>query len=328
MRGMFALCVAALALCAAAPSSDPFAQLRFRNVGPQVSGGRLGAVAGTDADSSLYYAGAAGGGVWKTTDAGQQWVPVFDKQDVQSIGSIAIDPSNSNVVWVGSGEGAPRNDVIQGDGVYRTADGGKAWHRVLALRNALVARILIDPRDSSTVLVGVLGDPFADSTERGVYRTSDGGRTWSKTLYLTPRTGVSDMDSLPAQPGVVYAGMWDYRRTGWSSDSGGRSGGLFKSFDFGATWQRLSGNGLPGAPTGRIGIAIAPSNPQRVYALIESKQGLLWRSDDGGRRLARDQRQHADRRAAVLLHSRVRRSHGSESPVGPVGQHRRQLGRR
>jgi len=282
MRRLVLLCVAALVFCGASAPSDPFAPLHYRNVGPQVSGGRLGAVAGTNADSSLYYAGAAGGGVWKTTNAGQSWSPVFDKQDVQSIGAIAIDPADEGVVWVGTGEGAPRNDVIQGDGVYRTGDGGKTWQRALSLHNALVSRILIDPRDPNVVLVGVLGDPFADSVDRGMYRTSDGGKTWKKVLYESPRTGVSDMDATPKAPGVVYAGMWDYRRTGWSSNSGGPNGGLYRSKDFGATWERMSGSGLPSGETGRIGVAIAPSNPQRIYALIESKQGLLWRSDDGG----------------------------------------------
>ncbi len=280
MRKLTLVFAALFALTAATP--DPLAQLKFRNVGPQVSGGRLGAVAGTDLDSSLYYAGAAGGGVWRTTNAGQTWTPVFDMQDVQSIGSIAIDPVDTKTVWVGTGEAAPRNDVVQGDGVYRTDDSGKTWHHMLALHNALVARILIDPKNPSHVIAGVLGDPFADSTDRGVYVTNDGGKTWKKTLYLSPRTGVSDMVAAAGESGVVYAGMWDYRRTGWSSNSGGPHGGLFKSTDFGQTWLRLSGNGLPGGETGRIGVAVAPSNPKRVYALIESKQGLLWRSDDGG----------------------------------------------
>lgn len=285
IAGAFCICAPSV-VYAAKPTPTPtpgvFDQLRFRSIGPQVSGGRLGAVAGTDADSSLYYAGAAGGGVWKTTNAGQSWKPVFDKQDVQSIGAIAIDPANENVVWVGTGEGAPRNDVMPGDGVYRTSDGGTTWKRLLALHNALVAKIEIDPRDPGTVLVGVLGDPFADSSDRGMYRTSDGGKTWKKTLYIDARTGVSDMDVSRSNPNLVYAGMWTYRRTGWSSASGSTQGGLYVSKDFGATWQRLSGNGLPAGPTGRIAVAIAPSDDRRIYALIESKQGLLWRSDDGG----------------------------------------------
>src|SRR5579872_402420 len=270
---------------AAKPTPAPgiFDQLQFRNLGPRISGGRLGAVAGTDADSSLYYAGAAGGGVWKTTNAGQSWEPVFDKEHVQSIGAVAIDPKNENTVWVGTGEGAPRNDVMTGDGVYRSTDGGKTWLHVLTLRHSLIAKIEIDPRESNTVLVGVLGDPFADSSDRGMYRTTDGGATWKKTLYVDARTGVSDMDVSRKYPGVVFAGMWTYRRTGWSSQSGSDQGGLYESTDFGATWQRLSGNGLPDGPTGRIGIAIAPSNGNRIYALIESKHGLLWRSDDAGK---------------------------------------------
>src|SRR5947199_9550329 len=162
------------------PSPTPgfFDQMRFRSLGPAVSGGRLGAVAGTDADSSLYYVGAAGGGVWRSTNAGQTFTPVFDSQAVSSIGAIAIDPHDTKIVWVGTGEGAPRNDVAPGDGVYRSADGGKTWTHVLTLSNALIASILIDPRDSNSVLVGVLGDPFADTDASGVYRTTDEGKTW------------------------------------------------------------------------------------------------------------------------------------------------------
>jgi photosystem II stability/assembly factor-like uncharacterized protein len=265
-----------------APTPGVFDQLRFRNVGPQVSGGRLGAVAGTDADSSLYYAGAAGGGVWKSTNAGQSWQPVFDQQDVQSIGAIAINPANENDVWVGTGEGAPRNDVMTGDGVYRTSDGGRSWQHVLRLHDALITKIEIDSRDPKIVLVGVLGDPFADSNDRGMYRTNDGGKTWHKTLFIDARTGVSDMDVSRANPDVVFAGMWTYRRTPWSTQSGGTHGGLYESADFGATWKRVRANGLPQGATGRIALAIAPSNSRRIYALIESKAGLLWRSDDGG----------------------------------------------
>lgn len=254
----------------------------WRSIGPAVSGGRLGAVAGTDRDAALYYVGAAGGGVWKTTNAGQSWEPVFDAQDVASIGAIAIDPQNTQTVWVGTGESNPRNDVTQGDGVYKTTDGGAHWTKVLPLRDSLVSGVIVDPRNSAHVLVAVLGDAFADNTDRGIYRTTDGGTTWSKVLYRGPSTGASDIAVDPKNPDVLFAGMWTFRRTGWSLQSGGSEGGLFRSTDAGATWTQLTGNGLPDAPTGRIGLAIAASNPQRIYALIQAKSGLLWRSDDGG----------------------------------------------
>lgn len=270
------------ALAAATANQPPPAQLQWRSIGPAVSGGRVAAVAGTNRDPSLYYAGAAGGGVWKTADAGQTWKPVFDREDVASIGAIAIDPSDSGTVWVGTGEANPRNDVSQGDGVYESTDGAKTWTHVLPLRNALVSAVLIDPRDSRRVLVGVLGDPFADGTDRGVYRTVDGGKTWSKVLFAGLRTGVSDMAMNPADPETVYAGMWEFRRTGWSLQSGGDQDGVYRSTDGGATWIRLVGNGLPDGDEGRIAVAIAPSSPKRIYASIESKSGRLWRSDDGG----------------------------------------------
>ncbi|MBV8116748.1 MAG: hypothetical protein JOZ01_02150, partial [Candidatus Eremiobacteraeota bacterium] len=268
-------------LCTQAAAADPFAGLQWRSIGPAVSGGRLGAVAGTDSDPSLYYAGAAGGGLWKSTNAGATWIPVFDAQDVQSIGAITIDPNSPKTVWVGTGESNPRNDVTQGDGLYKTSDAGKTWTKVLALRNALVSRIFVDPRNSTHVVAAVLGDPFADSEDRGIYVTSDGGASWKKTLYAGSSTGASDLVAVPNDPNVLYAGMWQYRRTGWSSNSGGSNDGLYRSNDGGATWTKLHGNGLPDE-MGRIGLAIAPSNPKRIYALIETKDGLLWRSDDGG----------------------------------------------
>src|SRR5579872_1856292 len=267
---------------ARASAASPFDGLVWRSLGPAVSGGRLAAVAGTDRDPALYYVGAAGGGLWKTTNGGASWKPVFDDEDVASIGAIAIDPRHDATVWVGTGEANPRNDVTQGDGVYRTSDGGTSWTRVLPLHNALVGSIVIDPRDPEHVVVGALGDPFADDPDRGVYLTTDGGKTWRKTLYVGPGTGVSDLVADPSDPSILFAGMWPYRRTAWSSQSGGTDGGLFRSTDGGATWTKLGGHGLPSAPLGRIGIAIAASRPQRIYALIEGKGGLLWRSDDGG----------------------------------------------
>ncbi len=275
------LCVAAT-VAAKAASGDPFHDMSWRPIGPAVSGGRAGAVAGTDTDPSLYYVGAAGGGLWKTTNAGTSWTPVFDAEDVASIGAVTIDPLDKQSVWVGTGESNPRNDVTQGDGVYKTVDGGEHWSHVLALKNSLVSRIFVDPRDDKHIVVAVLGDPFADSTERGVYRSADGGTTWTKTLYLDASTGASDLVADPRNPEVMYAGMWTFRRTGWSLQSGGMNDGLYRSPDGGITWVRQTGRGLPSAETGRIALAISPSNPQRIYAIIQTKNGLLWRSDDAG----------------------------------------------
>ena len=279
------LALIAFALSAAPAGAQPAAaspSLAWRSIGPAVSGGRVAAVAGTDRDAALYYAGAAGGGVWRTTDAGQRWQPVFDATGVASIGAIAIDPNDSKTVWVGTGEANPRNDVSDGNGAYESTDGGKTWAHVLPLTDAQIGTVLIDPRDSRRVFVGVLGDVFADGTDRGVYRTTDGGASWSKVLFPGLRSGISDMAMDPSNPDVIYAGVWEVRRTGWSLQSGGDQDGLYRSTDGGTTWTKLTGNGLPDGIEGRIAVAIAPSNPKRIYALIQSAHGLLWRSDDGG----------------------------------------------
>jgi photosystem II stability/assembly factor-like uncharacterized protein len=267
----------ALVLAAAA-----FANLAWRSVGPAVSGGRVAAVAGTAQDDQLYYLGSAGGGVWRSVNGGATWEPVFDKQPVAAIGAVAIDPTDERVVWAGTGEANPRNDVSYGDGLYKTTDAAKTWTRVGLAGVWSISRIAIDPRDSRHVVVGAFGDPFKDSADRGVYVTFDGGRSWSKSLYLTPSSGASDVAIDPVHPNVVYAGMWHFRRIPWTFTSGGPDDGLFKSLDGGRTWKKLSGNGLPAGETGRIGLAIAPSRPNRVYALIEAKGGILWRSDDAG----------------------------------------------
>jgi photosystem II stability/assembly factor-like uncharacterized protein len=270
---------------------DAIGGLTWRNLGPALAGGRTAAVAGTDADPYLYYFGAAGGGVFKTTDGGLTWHDVWPRNAVGAIGAIAIARSDKSVVWVGTGEPNPRNDASYGDGIWLTRDGGAHWSRRGLLDSYAVSKVLIDPRDPSVALAGALGNPFKDSTQRGVYRTTDGGRTWRHTLYVGPQSGISDMDWNLRDPRVVYAGVWQFRRKPWTFASGGRAGGIFKSSDGGATWRRLAGNGLPGGDTGRIGIAVAPSNPKRVYALIQSSAGLLWRSDDGGehwRMMSRD----------------------------------------
>jgi photosystem II stability/assembly factor-like uncharacterized protein len=260
----------------------PYNRLNWRSIGPAISGGRVAVVVGSARNPKLYYLGAAGGGVWKTTDGGASWKAVFDAQHVASIGAIALDPQNDDVVWVGTGETNPRNDVIAGAGLYRSGDGGKTWQYVGLRDTEQISKIAIDPHDPRRLVVGTMGDFFRDTTARGVYRTSDGGKTWTKTLYLGPASGASDLAVDPLDFNVMYAGMWHFRRLPWTFTSGGPDDGIFKSVDAGATWQRLTGNGLPTGITGRIGLAVAPSDPKRVYALIESKDGILWRSSDAG----------------------------------------------
>ena len=264
-------------------SPTPAPSFHWRSLGPAVSGGRVAAVAGSDLDPALLYAGAAGGGVWKSTNAGTDWQPVFDSAGSQSIGAIAISPRDKNDVWVGTGEPWPRNDVIPGDGIYHSIDGGKNWTRSGLAETSQIARVLIDPRDTHRLVVAALGDPFRDSAERGIYRSRDGGLTWQKTLYAGPAVGASDLAMDPRNPDVLYAGMWRFRRSAWNLSSGGADDGIYKSNDGGATWKRVSGNGLPTGTTGRIALAIAPSDAKRIYAIVESKEGLLWRSDDAGR---------------------------------------------
>jgi len=264
------------------PTPSPYAQLTFRNVGPSTAGGRLTSVAGTDRDPALYFIGAADGGVWKSTNAGTDWKPLFDDQAVAAIGAVAIDPSNANTVWAGTGEANPRNDVVPGNGIYVTTDGGTTWKLSGLEGTAAIGKIWIDPHDSKTIVVAALGDPFADNSARGIYRTTDGGATWNKVLYVGPAAGGCDLASSLKASNTIFACLWHFRRTGWSARSGGPDDGLYRSSDGGASWQKLQGHGLPTDTLGRIGLAVAPSNPRRVYATIESSQGRLWRSDDGG----------------------------------------------
>jgi photosystem II stability/assembly factor-like uncharacterized protein len=253
--------------------------LAWRNVGPAVAGGRTSGVAGTDAAPNLYYFGGADGGVWRTTNGGLTWENRWPQDAPGAIGALAIDARDRNTVWAGTGEPNLRNDITYGDGIWLTHDGGLRWRNVGLQRTWAIARILIDPGNSRRVWVAATGNPYRDSTERGVYRTTDGGRTWQRTLYLGPSSGASDLAVDSHDPAIVYAGVWQFRRRPWSFSSGGPLDGIFKSTDGGATWKRLHGNGLPSGDMGRIGLAVAG---QRVYALIQSKEGILWRSDDAG----------------------------------------------
>jgi photosystem II stability/assembly factor-like uncharacterized protein len=219
--------------------------------------------------------------VWKSTTGAQTWDPVFAKEGVGAIGAVTIDPTDNKIVWVGTGESNPRNDVSYGDGVYKTTDGGEHWTNVGLKDTKYISRILVDPRNHNHVIVGALGDVFADNSERGVYVTDDGGRTWRHSLSVGPESGASDLAMSSQNPNVVYAGIWKFQRRPWTFTSGGDQDGLYKSTDGGETWTQLTGHGLP-AEMGRIGLAVAPSDGNRVYAVIEAKDGVLWRSDDGG----------------------------------------------
>ena len=256
--------------------------MSWREIGPAGAGGRVAAVAGSATNPKLYYLGSAGGGVWKSENGAQTWDPVFDKGGAGAIGAVTIDPTDNNTVWVGTGEANPRNDVSYGDGLYKTTDGGDTWTNVGLKETKYIARILVDPRNHNHVVVAALGDVFSDSTQRGVYVTNDGGHTWKQTLYVGPESGASDLAMNEQNPSVLYAGIWKFQRRPWTFVSGGDEDGLYRSTDGGETWTKLEGHGLPQGTMGRIGVAVAPSNGNRVYALIESKDGVLWRSDDGG----------------------------------------------
>ncbi|HYL26385.1 MAG TPA: hypothetical protein VEW74_01055, partial [Candidatus Nitrosotalea sp.] len=263
-----------------AATLDAFSGLRYREIGPAISGGRTTAVAGSNANPALYYAGGAGGGVFKSTDGGASWTPVFDREPVAPIGAIAIAPNDERNLWVGTGESNPRNDVESGNGIYHTLDAGKTWAHAGLEGSAHISSISIDPRNPRVVAVGVLGRLSADDSNRGVYVTRDGGAHWERALYAGPSSGISSLARVPDRPSTLFAGVWQLRRLPWRLDSGGPNGGLYRSDDNGATWRKLRGNGLPSGLTGRIGIAAGTRG--RIYAIVQSRAGELWRSDDGG----------------------------------------------
>lgn len=270
---------------AAPPSIDLslLADLRARSIGPAVCSGRIGAVAGVPGDPTIVWVGGASGGVWKSTDGGIRFTPMFDEEDVTSIGAIAIDPRTPEVVWVGTGEGNPRNSASVGRGVYRTRDGGRTWSKLGLEKTEHVHRILLHPSEPETAFVAALGTTWGENEERGVFRTRDGGKTWQKVLYVDARTGCGDLAMDPRNPDKLFAGMWEHRRWPWSFRSGGPGSGLHVTLDGGETWTRRGEpEGLPGGELGRIGLAIAPSDPRVVYALVEAGKSALLRSDDGG----------------------------------------------
>src|SRR5437773_2209102 len=261
--------------------ADSLNNVKFRNLGPAVAGGRVAAVVGGPGDRDVYCIGAAAGGVWKTTDGGESWEAVFKDQPTSSIGAVTLAPSNPNVVWVGTGEGNPRNDVVDGGGVFMSPDAGKSW-RFMGLGDVgQVTRIVIDPADPDVVFVAALGHVWAPNAERGVFRTADGGKTWQKVLFVNDTTGAADLVMVPGNPRVLFAGVWQFVRYPWELVSGGAGSGIYRSKDGGLTWERLK-EGLPAGPLGRIALAVGPTNPTHVYALLETTQGMLWDSKDLG----------------------------------------------
>ncbi len=254
----------------------------FREIGPAISGGRVSAVAGVPGNSDTYYVGAAAGGIFRTNDGGMTWKALFQHESTASIGALAVDPTNPEIIWAGTGEANVRNNVSFGDGVYKSTDGGAHWKRMGLEESFQISRIVIDPLHPNTVLVAAMGSPWADNEERGVYRTTDGGSSWKKALYIGSNAGISDLAMDSRNPQVLLAAAYRFRRTPWSYSDGGPEDAIYKSVDQGETWKRLGGHGLPKQAVGRIGLAIAPGSPGVVYAVIGSNEGVLWRSDDTG----------------------------------------------
>lgn len=285
-KSFLAIALVALPLFAADEEikldSSTLGGLRARSIGPAVMGGRIAALDGYapgDAPVTVYV-GAASGGVWKSTDGGTSFKPVFDEHP-QSIGAIAIDKSNPQTVWVGTGESWVRNSVSVGTGVYKTTDGGANWTNAGLTDSEHIARIAVHPKKSDTVYVCATGHAWDANEERGVFRTTDGGKTWKKVLYVDKDTGCSDITMDPGDPNILYAGMWQFRRRPDNFNSGGPGSGMYRTKDGGETWERLK-NGLPTGILGRIAVAVAPSRPSTVYAVVEAKKTALYRSDDLG----------------------------------------------
>src|SRR3954471_7345263 len=263
---------------------DPsvYGGLRWRSVGP-FRGGRVNGVTGVPGQPNTFYFGSVGGGVWKTTNAGRTWLPIFDSQPVASIGAIAVAPSRPDLVYVGTGESDMRSQISYGNGMYKSADAGKTWTHIGLDDTRQIARVIVDPRNPDVVFVAALGHVYGANPDRGVYRTRDGGATWQKVLFKSNDIGAIDIAFDPSNAQTVYAVLWNTRRPPWSiyPPSYGSGGGIFKSTDGGTTWKE-SDLGIPVEGRGRIGIAIAPSNPKRVYAIVDATKGGLFRSDDAG----------------------------------------------
>src|SRR6266849_4949849 len=262
-----------------------YSEMKWRMIGP-FRAGKVNAVAGVPENPGVYYFGADGGGVWKTTDVGTVWKPIFDKEPVASIVAMALAPSNPNIIYVGTGVNTISADSSYGDGIYKSLDGGENWQHAGLEDSRHIGRILVDPRNPDIVLVAAMGHGSGPNEERGVFRTTDGGRSWKKVLYKNNVTAAVDLCFEPGNPRVVYATLWHgIRKPGQKGTSYEPGSGLYKSTDEGITWKQITGNGLPSGEWGRAGVTVAPGNHgQRVYVIVEAKdkKGGLFRSDDAG----------------------------------------------
>lgn len=275
----------AIGFMAFTQSFDPaqFKDLAPRNIGPAGMSGRITAIDVNLTNQDIMYAGAASGGVWKSINGGIGWEPIFDDQATQSIGAIDINQQNPSEIWVGTGEGNPRNSHNSGAGIFKSIDGGKTWVRKGLEDTKLIHRVIVKADDGNTIFVGAMGSAWGDSQHRGVFKSTDGGNSWKKVLYVNERTGIADLIADPNNPNKLFAAMWDFRRTPWDMVSGGPGSGLYVSLDAGETWKKQSDeDGLPKGDLGRIGIAMSAANSNVVYALIEAKENALYKSVDGG----------------------------------------------
>ncbi|NNK90400.1 MAG: hypothetical protein HKO89_07305, partial [Saprospiraceae bacterium] len=262
---------------------EHFKALKFRNIGPAGMSGRITSIDVNLRDKDHIIIGAASGGVWESRNGGISWKPIFDDQPTQSIGVVKFNQNNPDEIWVGTGEGNPRNSHNSGAGIFKSIDGGKSWKFMGLKETKLIHRIIINELNPNQVLVGAMGSAWGDSEHRGVYRTNNGGKDWDKMLYIDQNTGVADMVADPSNPNKILAAMWEFHRTPWGFNSGGNNSGLYLSYDGGENWKEITKKeGLPEGDKGRIGLAFAPSKSNIVYALIEADKNGLYKSIDGG----------------------------------------------
>jgi photosystem II stability/assembly factor-like uncharacterized protein len=285
MKKLFSLLflLISLTLTAQEFNMDLVKNMKPRNIGPGGMSGRVTSIDVVESNPDIIYAGTASGGIWKSTSGGIKWDPIFDKEVTASIGAVAIQQSNPSVIWAGTGEGNPRNSLNGGYGIFKSLDGGKNWKSMGLEKTRHIHRIVIDPTNPDVVYVGAIGSPWGEHKERGVYKTTDGGKTWKQILFNNIRTGIADLVMDPSNPNKLIAAMWEHKREPWFFKSGGKGSGLYITYDGGENWKKITEKeGFPKGDIGRIGVAISRSNPDVIYALVEAKKNALYKSTDGG----------------------------------------------